>query len=620
MLRVTSLFLISNFLFLISFAQPGRWQQRIKYSMDINLDVFTNKLSGKQTITYTNNSPDTLHKIFIHLFWNAFKPGSMMDEHARAAEKRILGTGADGSSVNDYDRRFRRKISEMKPDEQGYCNVVKFLFNGKPQQTKLYETILMVELEKPVLPNSSAVFNTTFESQVPILSRRSGRDNPEGVRYSMGQWYPKVAEYDQTGWHADEYIGNEFYGVWGDYDVTINIDKNYKLGASGELQNKTATGWGYDKDGTGLKPIAGPVRSWKFSGKNIHDFVWSADADYKHITRKILNGPLLHFVYKNNPIIDALWNTTADTMAMMLPYLSKTFGNYPYPVYSFLQGGGGGTEYPMATLIRNGSLETAAHELCHTWYQMMLGTNENLYGWMDEGFTDYAQAKALAYVRKKDFIPSAGDYTAYFNLVKSRFDEPMSTPANYFNSNLAYNSNSYYKGAIFLYQLAYITGDKTVEKILQEYYNKWAFHHPGPDDFIRIAEKISEMDLKWYNEYMVNTTKTIDYSIDSLWEENGESKIRIKRLGQMPMPIDLQLTFKDGTMAMHNIPLTLMFGAKKSENSQQDYEVHEAWPWTHPTYVVTFKQRLTDLFKAEIDPSKRMADVDQRNNVLELNW
>ncbi len=621
MLKATVLFFFSNCLLLIAAAQPNRWQQRVKYLMEVNLDVNTNTLTGKQNITYSNNSPDTLHRIFIHLFWNAFKPGSMMDMRSRAAEQTILGTAVDGSTINDYDRRFRRKISEMTAAEQGACNVVKFLFNGKPQQTKLYETILLVELDKPVLPNSTVLFNTVFECQVPRLSRRSGRDNAEDVRYSMGQWYPKVVEYDQTGWHADQYIGNEFYGIWGDYDVSITLDKNYRVGATGELQNKIETGWGYDKEGTSLKETkTSPVRTWKFSGKNIHDFVWAADPAYKHITRKVTNGPLLHFIYKDNPAIDALWNSTADTIAMILPYLSKTFGNYPYPVYSFLQGGGGGTEYPMATLIRNGSLETAVHELCHSWYQMMLGTNENLYAWMDEGFTDYAEAKALAWVRKKMFVPSADDYDAYQKLARSRFDEPMSTPANYFNSNLAYNSNAYYKGAIFLYQLGYITGEKNLEKILLDYYNKWAFRHPVPDDFMRIAEKESNMELKWYKEYMVNTVKAIDYSIDSLWEQGGESKIRLRRIGPMPMPIDLQLTFKDGSTSMHNIPLNLMFGAKKTENSKQLYEVHEAWPWTNPTYVVSFKQKLSTLTRVAIDPSKRMADIDQRNNVLELKW
>lgn len=620
MVKTTFLFFISHFLFLISKAQPGYWQQRIKYAMDVNLDVNTNKVTGKQNISYTNNSPDTLKQIFIHLYWNAFKPGSMMDMACKAADKIVIGTAADGTPRTDYDRRFRVRISDMKPEEQGACTITKFLFNGKPQQTKLFETILLVNLDKPVLPNSTVVFNTEFECQVPKLSRRAGRDNAEGVRYSMGQWYPKVAEYDKTGWHADQYIGMEFYGVWGDYDVNISLDKNYKVGATGELLNKNEIGWGYDKEGTALKNTSSSLRTWKFSGKNITDFVWSADPDYKHITRKTSAGTLMHFIYKDDPAIDALWNTTADTVAMILPYLNKTFGRYPYPVYSFLHGGGGGTEYSMATLIRNGSLETAVHELCHSWYQMMLGTNENMYGWMDEGFTDYAQAKALAWVRKKQFVPQTDDYESYYRLAKSKFDETMSTASNSYTTNFAYNTNSYYKGALFLYQLGYITGESNLEKILLEYYKQWAFKHPGPDDLINVAEKISGMQLKWYKDYMVNTTKTIDYAIDSLWEEGGESKIRIKRNGLMPMPIDVQLTFRDSSTALHYVPLNLMFGEKPAENDKQSRTVHEAWRWTDPTFTFSFKQKIATLIKVEIDPTKRLADIDRRNNVLELKW
>ena len=228
------------FLSLGMYAQPNYWQQRIKYVMDIDLNVNTHIMKGKQSITYTNNSPDTLKKVFIHLFWNAFQPNSMMDVNSRGAENIIVGRDSRGNPANDYDRRFRRRIVDLKPEEQGYCNVVKFLYNGKQQKTKLYETILEVILDRPILPKSSAVFTTEFESQVPKLARRSGRDNLEDVKYSMGQWYPKVSEYDEQGWHPDDYVRGEFYGVWGDYDVGITLDKNYKLGASGVLQNASA--------------------------------------------------------------------------------------------------------------------------------------------------------------------------------------------------------------------------------------------------------------------------------------------------------------------------------------------------------------------------------------------
>ncbi len=607
---------IGSFCLGVSFAQPERWQQRIKYAMDVNLDVKTNKITGKQTINYTNNSPDTLDKIFIHLFWNAFQPNSMMDVVSRNTENLVLGR-SNGTDVTDFDRRFKKRIVDLSPDEQGYCNVIKFIFNGKAQQTQLYETILEVTLDKKILPGSTVVFNTECECQVPKLTRRSGRDSPEGIRYSLGQWYPKIAEYDYLGWHADQYIRGEFYGIWGDYAVSITLDKKYKLGATGELQNIADIGWGYDKEGSPLKNSTGNLRTWKFLAKNVHDFVWAADPDYKHITRKTTNGPLLHFIYKEDKNMEEYWQATADSCAMIYPFMAKTFGAYTYPVYSFLHGGGGGTEYPMATLVRNYSFETAVHEWCHSWYQMMLGSNENLYGWMDEGFTNYAEARVLAWLRNKDFFANADEYRLYFNLVKSPYDEPMSTPANQFNTNYAYNYNSYYKGSVFLRQLGYIVGEKIMDKILLEYYRVWRFKHPNPDDFIRVAEKTSGLQLEWYKSYMVNTVKTVDYRIDSLWDDNSKTKIRIRRTGQMPMPIDLQITFKDGSKELHYIPLDLMFGEKPAEDSIVR-KTYPAWKWTHDTYVIEGSRKLIDISIIEIDPTLRLADIERRNNRLKL--
>jgi hypothetical protein len=620
MIKKYFLLLTCNLSLVVSYAQQDRWQQRVKYLMDINLDVNTNKISGRQTITYTNNSPDTLNQIFIHLFWNAFKPNSMMDVNSRSTEDLVLGRSSDGSDITDFDPRFKKRIIDLSPEEEGYCTVLKFIFNGRLQQTKLHETILEVDLDKRILPKSTVTFNTEFECKVPKLTRRSGRDSPEGIRYSMGQWYPKIAEYDYLGWHADQYVRGEFYGVWGDYDVNIKLDKNYKLGATGELQNASEIGWGYDKEGSSFKTITGTSRTWKFSAKNIHDFVWAADPDYKHITRKIPNGPLLHFIYKDDKNIDRGWQATADTCAMIYPFMAKTFGPYPYPVYSFLHGGGGGTEYPMATLIKNYGLEAAIHEWCHSWYQMMLGTNENLYAWMDEGFTDYAEARVLAWLHHKDFFASANEYKLYFNLAQSPYDEPMSTPANFFNTNLAYNYNSYYKGAVFLRQLGYIVGEQTLDKILLEYYRLWRFKHPNPDDFIRVTEKTSGLQLYWYKEFMVNTTKTVDYGIDSLWEENKKTKIRLRRIGMMPMPIDLQITFKDGTKELHYIPLNLMYGEKPIEDSTIQRKIYDPWKWTNNTYVVETNRKLADFTIVEIDPSQRMADIERKNNRLELKW
>lgn len=605
----------------LAFGQAAAWQQSIKYKMDIKLDVKTNILTGKQNVSYTNNSPDTLRKLFVHLYFNAFQPNSMMDVSSRSTENLVIGKTRSGANATDYDRRFKKRIIEMKPDEIGYCHVTKFVVNGKAQKITEKETILEVELDKPLLPKTTLNYIVEFVEQVPKLSRRSGRDSDEGIRYSMGQWYPKLVEYDQEGWHADDFISREFYGVWGDFNVNITIDKNYKLGATGVLQNVNEIGWGYDKEGTGLKPATGEFRTWKFAAKNVHDFVWAADPDYKHITRKILNGPLLHFIYKEDPNTDKVWQQNADTCAIMYPYMAKTFGEYPYPCYSVIQGGGGGTEYPMATLVRNSSFETIVHEWCHSWYQMMLGTNENAYAWMDEGFTDYAEARVLAWLRKKDFFENADEYPAYFNLAKSAFNEPMSTPANFFVTNYAYNTNSYYKGAIFMRQLGYIVGEPTMDKILLAYYSKWRFKHPTPADFTRVAEKQSGMELKWYRDLMLYTTKNVDYAIDSLWQSNDSTMIRLKNVGDFPMPIDLSVSYKDGSKALHYIPINLTFGAKKSDaQSVSPFTTHQPWGFVYPTYVLAIPGNLLNVTAVEIDPTGRLADIDRRNNKLTLNW
>ena len=480
--------------------------------------------------------------------------------------------------------------------------------------------------------------------------RRSGRDNPgTGVRYSMSQWYPKLCEYDNDGWHPNQYVAREFYGVWGDYDVTINIDKTYKLGGTGVLVNANEIGWGYDKPGSGLKPTSKEKRSWRFVGNNVHDFMWAADPDYKHIVRSIPNGPTIHVIFNdkvNDDKDDSDWTRVADVAVKVLPFIEKHFGKYPYPQYSFIHGGDGGMEYPMATLLSSASLGTAIHEWMHSWYQMMLGTNESLYAWMDEGFTSYAESLVTEFntgipdigsyqesLKKnpgnenlkflvENVLPTqhSGAYNSYFSLVQSGLEEPLTTHADHFNTNTAYSSAAYSKGEVFMEQLGYIVGAEARDKILLEYYKQWRFKHPNANDFIKISEDVSGIQLDWYQMYWVNSTKTIDYGIDSLWEENGISKIRLKRIGYMPMPIDLQLTFKDGSTQMHYIPLNLMYAAKENENSKEPRTVYEPWRWTHPTYTIELKNKLTDLKKVEIDASKRMADVNRKNNVLELNW
>jgi aminopeptidase N len=180
---------------------------------------------------------------------------------------------------------------------------------------------------------------------------------------------------------------------------------------------------------------------------------------------------------------------------------------------------------------------------------------------------------------------------------------------------LAYGAASYSKGATFMGQLGYIVGDSIRNKILLNYYDQWHFKHPNANDFVRVAEKTSGLALQWYKEYWVNSTKTIDYAVGDISTNNNKTFVTIKRIGKMPMPVEVLLTFKDGTKELHYMPLDLMFGEKPNESSVNRI-VHKEWHWTHPEYQLETSRAIQDLKSIEIDPSYRMADINKTNNKL----
>jgi hypothetical protein len=314
-----------------------------------------------------------------------------------------------------------------------------------------------------------------------------------------------------------------------------------------------------------------------------------------------------------------------------LRFMNKRYGKYPYPVYSFIQAGDGGMEYPMATLITGerpiqSLVGVCIHEWMHSWYQCVLGTNESLYPWMDEGFTSFGTNEVMNHLRKKGLVPGdysenpfEGTYRGFANFAQSGYEEPLSTHADHFGSNMAYGVGSYTKGSIFLNQLRYILGEETFSKALLRYYNTWKFKHPNINDFIRIMEKSSMLELDWYKEYFVNTTHTIDYGIQSV--EKGKKKttrITLVKEGVMPMPVDLEVQLKDGTILNYTIPLRIMRGAKTQENEELQYEVLKDWAWTNPSYELVLPVKLKKIEKISIDPSYRMMDINLDNNSYPL--
>jgi hypothetical protein len=597
--------LITCFFIEVAFGQAptNRWQQRADYTMDIDMDVKNHRYTGKQKIVYTNHSPDTLYRAFYHLYFNAFQPGSAMDVRSRW--------------IKDPDPRVRDRIAKLKENEIGFQKINTLTQDGKPVSFAVEGSILEVVLAKPILPNSQAVFEMTYQAQVPVQIRRSGRNSAEGVDYSMAQWYPKMCEYDQNGWHPNPYIAREFYGIWGDFEVKITIDSSYVIGGTGYLQNPQEIGHGYqDKS----KPLQRPKTNklmWHFKAPMVHDFVWAADTDYRHDIATMNNGMVLHFLYlpKDQISIDN-WKKLPPTTIQAFEFMNKNFGQYPYKQYSVIQGGDGGMEYPMATLITGGrdfgSLRGVTnHELIHSWFQGTLATNEALYAWMDEGFNEYAGDEL-------DGGNHSGAYQAYFRLVDSGVEEALSTHADHFNTNYAYSTAAYVKGNVYLHQLAYIIGKENLSKGMLRYYETWKFKHPTAQDLLNIMEKQSGLVLDWYNEYFVNSTATVDYGIKSVSDTNQSTLVTLEKIGRMPMPLDVEVTYKDGSKELFYIPLDLMRGEKPTENTTKR-TLKKDWTWTYTEYPLLIARKSSDISKIEIDPSQRMADLDRNNNLVAVS-
>ena len=598
MIRIIFVFIA----FQLSFSQ-NYWQQHVEYEMNIDVDVSDFTYDGDQSIIYTNNSNDTINKVYYHLFFNAFKPNSQMDTRSR--------------TIRDPDRRVGSRIVALEEKDYGDISVSSLKQDGKDVYYEVNETILLARLNKPLLPGKKTKLSMVFTAQVPLQIRRSGKLNKEGVDMTMTQWFPKLAEYDAEGWHPNPYIGREFHGVWGNYSVNITIDKDYVVGGTGYLQNANEVGHGYtDKE---PKKNDSETNTWKFYAPNVHDFAWAADPDYIHDIQKSESGVDLHFFYKPTVNVED-WKKLQDDSVLLMKFFEENIGPYPWKQYSIIQGGDGGMEYAMCTMITgersySSLLGVTAHEMAHAWFQHLLATNEAKHAWMDEGFTEYITSLSVNFVNNETpEFPHKSSYDRYYLLAKSGFEQAQTIHSDRYDYNFAYGASAYSKGSVFLSQLGYIIGKENLNKTLRRYYEEFKFKHPTPNDFKRIAEKVSDLELEWYLNEWTRTPHKIDYGID-VSSLGDERVITLKRKARIPMPIEVVVSFEDGSSEMYYIPNDLLYGYKTFGD---DVYLMEAWNWASTEYefMVQGNKRVT---KVEIDPSKRIADVNQMDNSVEID-
>lgn len=593
--------------------QNAYYQQAAQYKMDIDVNAEKFTYEGNQTLNYSNNSPDELNVVYFNLYWNAFKPNSMMDQ-------RVAGQGKNGDSRLQKDGISR--LASIPKVEEGAQNIHWIKQNGKNLKFEIQETVMKVYLNESIKPNSKTTFTMEWDAVIPQQIRRSGRNNKEGVDMTMTQWYPKIAEYDYDGWATFDYVGREFHAPFADFDVTIKINKDYVVGAGGTLLNPTEVK-GYDASAK-IKTEKDKA-TWKWTAKNMLDFAWAADRDYSVESFDVPQGPKVFFVYQKNDKTK-FWGEAQPYVTKYFQIMNSRFGKYAYPSYAFIQGGDGGMEYGMCTMILGEAkkledlMGLMVHEGSHSWYQQMLATNEPLRPWMDEGFTSYAESIVMHQLfpptdeRPNPFVDKIN---AYRGIVQKGIEEPAVWFGDHHDNGTAYSFASYVKGELYLVQLGYIVGEQNLEKIMTEYFKEWSMKHPTDRDFLHIAQKVSGMDLKWFHHYWINTTKTIDYGIKNVQYDKKSTTITLLNNGQVPMPIDFSVMTTDKKIITYQIPMN-MTHTWKQKDGYGDFTTEKYWPWTQKEYTLTIPYTKSQLSLLGIDFSQRMADVNPENNFVEV--
>jgi len=568
-----------------SFAQKNDWQQTVDYTIKATVRDAFDKLEGEETLIYQNNSPDTLKELYFHLYWNAFKKESHAFED--------------------------NKIGSPEGVDLGEINIESIVIDNEVHTIQIFESIGQIKLKKNILPGKSCIVKIRFNSLIPSCINRAGKKNNAGTDYTYTQWYPKICRYDQMGWHTDPYFGREFSGTFGQYNVQITCDKSYVVAGTGQLLNKKYTEKGWEEI-AGETPQNGLV-SWKFYGENIHDFAFAMNKDWIHKQIKI-DETFFHFYYHEN--YSDMWENLMKKWPKAYEICKNEFGIYPYPQFSFIQAGEGYMEYPMCTMLESSRFDffsTACHEFMHNYFYGIYGTDENLYHWMDEGITCYAEER-ISNVNRTENNPASSAISNYKWISSSYEEEPISTAANHFAADYPYYNAAYFKGQLFPELIRYIIGDSLMKLGFSKFYTKWKFKHPEPNDFVKIFEDVSQMELTWFQNYWLNTTKKIDFSIDSVAKQKEGIMIKFTKSG-IPMPLEFSIKTKNGKTIYYHIPLDLTNNIKT--DFKRPTQILAKWSCGSNSYEVYLKDlKLTEIVEIELDPDLVLPDINTENNIF----
>jgi len=607
------------------------WQQDVYYKFKafVNVDKDFVEVNDYQ-LTYWNNSPDTLNVLYFHLIDNAYQPNSYYSN--------LVKNNKMKPSYGKYESKSLNIVTDS------------IAVNGKLVKIELDNTILKVYLNAPLYPNTSLKVEMNFKTywDAGSLRRRNKKIESYGFKQFDGvHWYPSICVYDaKFGWTTDQHLDKEFYSNFGVFDIELTFPNDYVVEATGQLLNRNEVLpdtlrakldiRNFEKKPLNEKPsivtprIEGLYKTWKYHAENVHNFAFTADPLYRIGEMEWKGIKAIAMVQEPHA---AGWQKSALFAAKVIEVYSKDFGSYDWPKI-IVADAQDGMEYPMITLD-NGTYPAhqylLAHEIGHMWFYGMLGSNETYRACMDEGFTEFLTIWSLVSIEGNDrkklstnkivqkFIDSMDTryeklYLPYIQTVLQGGDEPLNTHSSGFHGAIRHWGNYgmvYYKTAVMLYNLQYVLGDELFLNAMKHYVKTWKFKHPYPEDFRKTIIEYTKVDLNWFFDQWLETTKTIDYSLKSVEKLDSldHYEITIERKGRMEMPIDLTITTKNGITYDYHIPNTWFVKKTTATVLPKWY----GWDLLQPEYKFTI-QIAGGIKDIVIDPQRLMADLDLRNN------
>ena len=548
--------LFSLFLFCCgAFAQNDYFQQHVDYKIDVTLDDEAHTLSGNAQITYQNNAPTPLSEVYFHLWGNAYQSKNS------AFAKQQLQQGS-------------RKFYFAKASEMGGYEEIDFRQGEKKLQfkyDKAHRDIVKVQLPTPLPSGESTTFEIPFKLKIPKSFSRLGH---VGTSYQMTQWYPKPAVYDKNGWHPMPYLDmGEFYSEFGSFEVTITLPDNYVVAATGTLETESEIEFinskvaetqeliknGFDDD-LSFPASSKTMKTIRYTADKVHDFAWFADKRFhvvKDVTEIAAHKIISTYAYFTNQQAD-MWIRGAEYCARAVKHYSTHVGEYPWAHATAVQSAlsaGAGMEYPMITVIgRAGNAKSLdrviTHEVGHNWFYGILGTNERIHPWFDEGLNTYYENR---YMRKYYEGDDEFDIPKFFKnssrvgvneigcLYHDRrhLDQAPDSHSNDFVS-LNYGLAAYVKPGRSLRLLEKYIGTELYDKAMKQFYSDWKFKHPQPSDYQRSMEQTTGKDLSWLFDGLLYSNKKTDYVLAKAKETAEGYQLDIHNHGELGTPFPVQ--------------------------------------------------------------------------------